>query len=88
MEKVADGVNSLAGQRFGDARAHALYIPYGGGEFEHAIGENLLSLRNEEVNHRKDSRLGHRERQAALPDFKPTSIVGGSAQTREVHRGV
>ena len=88
MEKVADGVNSLAGQRFGDARAHALYITYRCGEFEHAIGENLLSLRNEEVNHRKDSRLGQRERQAAPPHFKPTSIAARGAQTPEVDRGV
>ena len=36
MEQVADGVNSLGGQNFANARTNALHILDRGGKFEHA----------------------------------------------------
>ena len=50
MEQVADGVDSLGGQNFGNARTNALHILNGGGEFEHAQSWRKSSVRN----HRKE----------------------------------
>ncbi len=36
MEQVADGMNPLASQRFGNARTDALHILHGRGEFKHS----------------------------------------------------
>jgi hypothetical protein len=43
MQKVPDSVDTFAGQQVRNARADALYILYGRGEFKHAQDSGLFT---------------------------------------------